>query len=124
MAASAYPCTTVVRCQNRRVLKDNLGDLLHNDLEKVLLHVETNNAVNNLPENIFSKLLLLVDSINYFLPECNVIISNLIKRTYNQKTNGMCEKGNTLLKASNYRVLDISNVKEKHLGKRGLHLNA
>ena len=120
MAASAYPCTTVAKIEE---LKDNLGDLLHKDLEKVLLHVETNNAVNNLPENIFSKL-LLADSINYFLPECNVIISNLKKRTDNQKTNGMCEKGNTLLKASNYRVLDISNVKEKHLGKRGLHLNA
>ena len=120
MAASAYPCTTVAKIEE---LKDNLGDLLHKDLEKVLLHVETNNAVNNLPENIFSKL-LLADSINHFLPECNVIISNLKKRTDNQKTNGMCEKGNTLLKASNYRVLDISNVKEKHLGKRGLHLNA
>ena len=51
MAASAYPCTTVAKIEE---LKDNLGDLLHKDLEKVLLHVETNNAVNNSPENIFS----------------------------------------------------------------------
>ena len=36
----------------------------------------------------------------------------------------MCEKVNKLLKGSNYRVLDNSNIKEKHLGKRGLYLNA
>ena len=36
----------------------------------------------------------------------------------------MCEKVNTLLKGSNNRVLDNSNIKEKQLGKRGLRLNA
>ena len=36
----------------------------------------------------------------------------------------MCEKVNTLLKGSNNRVVDNSNIKEKQLGKRGLRLNA
>ena len=69
---------------------------------------------------IFSKLISLADTINCSLPKCNAIISSLIRR----KTNGVCEKVNALLKASKYRVLDNSNIKEKHLEKRGLHLNA
>ena len=91
---------------------------------KVLLHVGTNNAVSDSPEDIFSKLIPLVDSISRSLPKCNVFISNLIKRIDNRKTNGVCEKVNTMLKGSNYLILDNSNIKEKHLRKRGLHLNA
>ena len=34
------------------------------------------------------------------------------------------KKYDTLLKGSNYHVLDNSNIKEKNLGRRGLHLNA
>ena len=102
----------------------NLGDLLHKDLEIVLLHVGTNNAVSDSPEDMLSKLISLVDSINRSLTKCNVFINNLINRTDNQKTNGEHEKVNTLLKGSNYRVLDKNNNKEKQLGKHSLHLNA
>ena len=84
----------------------------------------TNNAASDFSGDILSKLISLVDSISRSLPKCNVIISNLVKRTDNQKTNRVFEKVNTLLKASNYRVLDNSNFREKHLGKRGFHLNA
>ena len=93
-------------------------------LEKVLLHVETNNALSDSPEDIFSKLISSVDSINCSLPKCNIIISNLTKSTDSRKTNGVCEKVNILLKASHYRVLDNSNIKEKHLAKCGPYLNA
>ena len=68
----------------------------------------TNNAVIDSSEDICSKLISLVDTINCSLPKCNVVISSLIKRTDNRKTNGVCEKVNTLLKASNYRVLENS----------------
>ena len=64
-------------------LEANLDDLLHKDLEKVLLHVGTKNAISDSPEDIFSKLISLVDSINCSLPKCNVYMSNLIKRTDN-----------------------------------------
>ena len=33
------------------------------------------------------------------------------------------KKYDTLLKGSNYHVLDNSNIKEKNLGRCGLHLN-
>ena len=72
-------------------LEANLCDLLHKDLQKVLLRVGVNNAVSDSPEDIFGKLIPLVDTTNISLPECNVIISNLIKRTNNRKTNVVCE---------------------------------
>ena len=37
------PCAPVFRCQ-KKDLEANLGNLLHKDLEKVLLHVGTRNA--------------------------------------------------------------------------------
>ena len=55
-----------------------------------------------------TKLISSVDSINRSLPKCNVSISNLIKCTDNRKTNGVCEKVNTLLKGSNYHVDPIT----------------
>ena len=72
-------------------LEANLCDLLHKDLQKVLLRVGVNNALSDSPEDIFGKLIPLVDTTNISLPECNVIISNLIKRTNNRKTNVVCE---------------------------------
>ena len=105
-------------------LEANPVDLLHKDFENILLHVETNNVVSDSPEDIFSKLISLVNTINSSLPKCNAIVSSLIRRTDKRKTNRVCEKVNTLLKASKYRVLDNSNIKEKHLEKRGIHLNA
>ena len=35
----------------------------------------------------------------------------------------MCDKVSKLLNPSNYHVLDNNIIKEKNLGKRGLHLN-
>ena len=55
-------------------LEANLGDLLHSDLEKVLLQVGTKNAVSDSPDDIFSKLISLVDSINRSLPKCTVLL--------------------------------------------------
>ena len=104
-------------------LQANLDELLHNDLEKVVLHAGTNNSTNDTPEDILDKLKTLVDTIQTALPECKVIVSSIIKRTDNQKANAVCEKVNRLLKSSDLCVLDNSNIKEKCLGKRGLHLN-
>ena len=66
-------------------LEANLGDLLHKDSEKDFLYVGTNSAVGDSPEDIFSKLISIVDRVGRSLPKCNVFISNLIKRTDNQK---------------------------------------
>ena len=73
-------------------VKANLGDLLHKDLEIVLLHVGTNDAVSDSPEDIFSKLISLVDSINRSLTKCNVFINNLIIAQITKKQTGSVKK--------------------------------
>ena len=70
----------------------NLGDLLHKDLEIVLLHVGTNNAVSDSPEDMLSKLISLVDSINRSLTKCNVFINNLIIAQITKKQTGSVKK--------------------------------
>ena len=36
-------------------IKENLNDLLHEKLQKVMIHVGTNNAVTDTPKEIFEK---------------------------------------------------------------------
>ena len=83
----------------------------------MLLHVETNNTISDLPVDIFDKLKSLVDSINSSLSGGNAAIRNLVRRTDNCKANGTCDKVNKLLKSSNHCILDNYNVHGKHLGK-------
>ena len=66
-------------------LEANLGDLLHKDSEKDFLYVGTNSAVGDSPEDIFSKLISIIDSVSRSLPKCSAFIRNLIKRKNNRK---------------------------------------
>ena len=49
--------------------KENLDDLLHEELQKVIIHVGTNNAVTNTPKEIFEKLTSLKHQIESTLPK-------------------------------------------------------
>ena len=49
--------------------------------------------------------------------------SKLIVRTDNTKANTTIRKTNRLIKELQIQTVDNSNISEKHLGKRGLHLN-
>ena len=40
-------------------IKENLNDLLHEELQKVIIHVDTNNAMTDTPKEIFEKLISL-----------------------------------------------------------------
>ena len=62
-------------------IKENLNDLLHEELQKVIIHVGTNNAMTDTPKEIFEKLTSLKCQIESILPKCEVTISNLIMRT-------------------------------------------
>ena len=57
------------------------------------------------------------------LPSCRVVISKLIKRKDYSKANKVNEEVNQLINEQNVLQIDNSNIKENHLGKRGLHLN-
>ena len=71
---------------------------------------------------IVNKLITLKQNIEGSLTKYRVIISNLIVRKDNKKGNGTIRKTNRLIKELQIQTVDNSNS-EKHLGKRGLHLN-
>ena len=104
-------------------VKSSLDELLQKDLRTIAIHVGTNNSVIDSPQVIFGKFLSLKKEIQSVFPNSNVIISNLIKYTDNRQGNSVNEKVNQLLKNSKLHVINNDNTKEKHLGKRGLHLN-
>ena len=57
-------------------IKENLNDLLHEELQKVIIHVGANNAMTDTPKEIFSKLISLKHQIESVMPKCEVSISN------------------------------------------------
>ena len=72
---------------------------------------------------IVDKLITLKQNIEGSLPKSRVIISKLIVRTDKTKENTTIRKMNRLIKELQIQTVDNSNISEKHLGKRGLHLN-
>ena len=105
-------------------IRSNLNDLLHADLLHIILHIGTNNAVTETPTEFFNKLLSLKEEIVEKLPSCNIIISNPTKQTDDVTARKTNEEVNRLIKSTDINFIDNGNIKEKHLGKRGLHLNA
>ena len=104
-------------------IKENLNDLLHEELQKVIIHVGTNNAMTDTPKEICEKLISLKDQIESILPKCEVTISNLIMRTDEPKASKINEEVNSFIKSASINFVENSNIKGKQLGKRGLHLN-
>ena len=104
-------------------IKENLNDLLHEELQKVIIHVGTNNAMTDTPKEIFEKLISLKHQIESILPKCEVTISNLIMRTDEPKASKINEEVNSFIKSASINFVENSNIKGKQLGKRGLHLN-
>ena len=104
-------------------IQQNLKDLLHEDLETVIIHAGTNNATTDTPQMIVDKLITLKQNIEGSLPKYRNIISNLIVGTDNTKANSTIRKTNRLIKELQIQTVDNSNISEKHLGKRGLLLN-
>ena len=104
-------------------IKENLNDFLHEELQKLIIHVGTNNAMTDTPKEIFEKLILLKHQNKSILPKCVVTISNLIMKTDEPKAFKTNEEINRLIKPANINFVENSNIKGKQLGKRGLHLN-
>ena len=104
-------------------IKENLNDLLNEKLQKMIIHVGTNNAMTDTPKEIFEKLILLKHQNESILLKCVVTISNLIMKTDEQKAFKTNEEINRLIKPANINFVENSNIKGKQLGKRGSHLN-
>ena len=79
-------------------ISNNLDEHIHNDLKTIILHVGTNNAVGDTPEDIYNDLISLKAKIKDKIPSCQVVISCLIRRRDNVKANKTAEKVNNFIK--------------------------
>ena len=104
-------------------ISNNLYELIHIDLKTVILHVGINNVVEDTPEDIYKDLISLKAKMEDRIPSCQVVISCLIRRSDNVKANKTAEKVNNFIKLAKLKFIDNTNITDKHLGRRGLHLN-
>ena len=51
-------------------ISNNLDEHIHNDLKPIILHVGTNNAVGDTPEDIYNDLISLKAKIKDKIPSC------------------------------------------------------
>ena len=91
--------------------------------DNIILHVGTNNTVNEPSKIVLYKLLNLKKFIKHTLPESNVVISDLITRTDNGKASLTVIKTNEHLHALQMDVINNGNIPSNELNKGGLKLN-
>ncbi|XP_057309426.1 uncharacterized protein LOC130647547 [Hydractinia symbiolongicarpus] len=97
--------------------------LLQKKPDKIILHVGTNNTINETSRQILDKLLSLKTFINTKLPRCKVIFSSVIKRTDNAKAAVTVNHLNRHSKELSLNIIDNDNISPECLGKKGLHLS-
>ena len=104
-------------------LKHHLLHLLKKKPEHIMLHIGTNDAVSKMSRQILDELLQLKQYILNALPTCRVIVSRPTIRTHKNKAVLNLSNFNKLLRQLEVEFSDNVNIKEVHLGKKGLHLN-
>ena len=102
---------------------DYIKPLLKKCPDNIILHVGATNLVNELSKIVLDKLLNLKKFIEHTLPESNVVISNLIARTDNDKASLTVIKTNEHLHGLQMDVIDNGNITSNELNKEGLYLN-
>ena len=89
-----------------------------------VLNVGTNDSVDSISDDILNNLSKPKRHIEKVMPFCEVIVSLPTIRVDNKTANQILKNLNLKLKHTKFRVLDNSNIKEFHLGKKGLHFNS
>ena len=102
---------------------DYIKALLKKRPDNIILHVGTNNTVNEPFKLVLSKLLDLKKFIEHTLPESNIVISNLITRIDNGKASLTVVKTNEHLHGLQMDFINNGNITSNELNKGGLHLN-
>ena len=92
---------------------------------KVILHIGTNDATISgaSSDSIIDALLHLKSDIKHELPTCEVIMSTPVERMDNQATRKIIDSFNTKLVYLNLCCIDNSNIDDRDITRRGLHLN-
>ena len=101
----------------------NIYPLLRKNPTNIIIHAGTNNAISDNSSYIFRKLVELKNFVLSLLPHCTVIFSGLIDRYDVGKAQLTVQRTNDLLASSDLKIINNSNIKRSHLGKKGLHMN-
>ena len=101
----------------------NLISLLRKKPAALVIHVGTNNPLNETSFQIYDKLLNLVHFIKENNPNCHVVLSSPIDRLDDGKAALTIKRLNSLLSESSLGIIDNSNIRHSFHGMHGLHLN-
>ena len=104
-------------------MKDFLKPYLKRSPTNIILHVGTNNSINDSSSVILNKLLSLKNFIHTELPESNVILSNIIDRSDNGIAMLKILNLNKHLNSLKIVTINNGNISSEHLNGSGLHLN-
>ena len=99
-----------------------LWPLLQKCSDTIILHVSANNCVNESSSVVLDKMFNLKTFIQNSLPQCKLIISNVINRTDDGKASITVENLNNHLNSLKLDIADNSTIGKECLGKKGLHL--
>ena len=90
----------------------------------IILHVGTNNSVNETSRDVLNEILSLKNFIEKMCPTCRVIVSNLIYGSDNRKAFLTVKNVNDHVDALNIDVADNRNISGNCLNNSGLQLNS
>ena len=90
---------------------------------QIILMVGTNDLDGLSSNQMVSGIKSLINMIQKSLPNCHVIVSEIIRRADKKHLNGKVNEFNRALKTMNINILRQQNITERHLGRKGLNLN-
>ena len=102
---------------------DYLEPLLKKNPDNIILHIQTNNSLNETSWVILNEILSLKNFIENLRSKYKVFVSNVIYRSDNGKASLTVKNVNDHLDALNIDVVDNKNVGGNCLTNSGLHLN-
>ena len=115
---------------NTRDLQDYVKPLIRKRPEKIIIVIGTNDIERKPVTEILRSIKLVMDMILEKLPDCHLVISEIIRRADSRlndaelaKLNGKINTFNQSLKKMNVDILRQQNIIQDHLGRDGLHLN-
>ena len=104
-------------------MKDFLKPYLKRSPTNIILHVGSNNSINDSSSVFLNKLLSLKNFIHTELPESSVIFSNIIDRSDNGIAKLKILNFNKHLNSLKVDTIDNGNISSEHLNGSGLPLN-
>ena len=104
-------------------MHDYIKPLLKKCPKNIILHIGTNNTVNETSRIVLDKLFSLKAFVEKALPDCSFCISSLTLGTDNAKASLTVNNVNQYLLTLQLDIIDNSNISNAGLSRGGLHLN-